>query len=582
MARTDETLMRAPRSDAAEPERLGRSSGAGRARLLLHLLTLACTGAFLLYANRDQWFFADDWDFLLRRGLTGAELSLWQPHNEHWVTVPILAWRGLIALFGFSYPPYVVALVVAVLAAAHLSWRLAAAAGADPRIASAVVLISATHAVAQQDLLFAFQLGFTGSLLFGSAQMLLALRTSRVALLLSWACGIMAVASSGVGPALTAGASVAALVRGGPKRAVLTGAVPAVAFVCWYLLLGRLAGRQAPPPSATEFVAFVGHAVVLPWTQLLGLSLGALVLLFLVVGAARSLVTKPRCRAVFVGCLAAWAFQVLLAGYGRASLGADQAGASRYLHVSLFMLAPVVAVSLTTLAADLACSTGRARVDRAGPWFVAGLVLAGVLIPGGKGLLQRAEAKEAEEAPWQRQVRAAASWLSEAPRPLLRQQVEPRFNPDVFAEPLVSAVRAGQLDTAPASQDPEAVLSARGVLQSRVDPLEGASAPGTATPATASSGLLFTGQDEPTCFRVVAEGRPGQLQLPAAALDVEVAGPPGLWALYLSDPSSGSTSLRPHEWSLGSFHLQVRAEQVLATLQFPLDWTGRVCGLRAS
>ncbi len=64
------------------------------------------------YLARRQWFFNDDWDFLAAR--TAGNLGdLFRPHNVHWSTLPILAYRGLWQLFGLRhYMPYLLGDVV--------------------------------------------------------------------------------------------------------------------------------------------------------------------------------------------------------------------------------------------------------------------------------------------------------------------------------------------------------------------------------------------------------------------------------------------------------------------------------------
>ena len=98
----------------------------------LHWASLAAAFGFLLWANRNQWFDSDEWNFLVRRRLVGsAEFEgIWAPHNKHWVTLPVLVYRLLFNVFGVrTYFPYIVLLLVLSLAVAHLLWRLLLTAG---------------------------------------------------------------------------------------------------------------------------------------------------------------------------------------------------------------------------------------------------------------------------------------------------------------------------------------------------------------------------------------------------------------------------------------------------------------------
>ena len=110
---------------------------------LLHGISLAIALPLLLWIDRHQWFSGDEWDFLVRRGVLGnSELSLWQPHNEHWSTLPILVYRGLFSIFGVrSYLPYLLVLILLHLLVAHLLWRLMLRMGVDWLVATAVAAV---------------------------------------------------------------------------------------------------------------------------------------------------------------------------------------------------------------------------------------------------------------------------------------------------------------------------------------------------------------------------------------------------------------------------------------------------------
>jgi len=88
------------------------ASGAWRRRPSWATLTFAFGIAAAVNCDvvqaRRLWFFGDDWEFMLHRGLTGhPDYGLFYPHNEHWSTLPILVFRSLYAVFGARrYMPY--------------------------------------------------------------------------------------------------------------------------------------------------------------------------------------------------------------------------------------------------------------------------------------------------------------------------------------------------------------------------------------------------------------------------------------------------------------------------------------------
>ena len=139
-----------------------------RAVVGAHLVSLAAAFLFWAYLDRNLWFFGDEWDFLTRRGLHGAYFSIWAPHNEHWSVLPILLWRAIYSLEHLSsYWPYLVPLLIAHIAVVHLLWRRCLREGADPWVATALATLFAFLGAGAEDLVWAFQIGFLSSLLFG-------------------------------------------------------------------------------------------------------------------------------------------------------------------------------------------------------------------------------------------------------------------------------------------------------------------------------------------------------------------------------------------------------------------------------
>ncbi|HEV2761257.1 MAG TPA: hypothetical protein VGV86_16980, partial [Acidimicrobiales bacterium] len=146
----------------------------GRLAVALHVVALVGGFLVLLYCNRDQWFFGDEWDFLGHRGVVGAERTIWAPHTDHWSTGPILIYRALYHRYGLlSYMPYVTVLLVLHVAVTHLLWRLMVRAGVDGPLATALSAVYVLLGAGYENLLWAFQIGFIGSVALGFAALLL-------------------------------------------------------------------------------------------------------------------------------------------------------------------------------------------------------------------------------------------------------------------------------------------------------------------------------------------------------------------------------------------------------------------------
>ena len=95
-------------------------------------------------SNRHQWFGGDEWFILTDRGLTAGpgHLGLFEPHYEHWTTVPILAYRALYSLVGLhSYVPYIALVIVVHLATVVLLWHVMVRSEIDPWVALCFVAV---------------------------------------------------------------------------------------------------------------------------------------------------------------------------------------------------------------------------------------------------------------------------------------------------------------------------------------------------------------------------------------------------------------------------------------------------------
>jgi hypothetical protein len=77
--------------------------------LPLALLCAYLVAAFFLVLfklSKYMWFNLDEWYFLAGRDATTID-GLFAPHNEHWTTLPILAFRAMYGVVGLhSYRPY--------------------------------------------------------------------------------------------------------------------------------------------------------------------------------------------------------------------------------------------------------------------------------------------------------------------------------------------------------------------------------------------------------------------------------------------------------------------------------------------
>lgn len=326
----------------------------------VHFASLVGAFAFWAWLDRGLWFFGDEWDFLITRGLRYGPTnpqSIWFPHNEHWSTLPVLLWRGLFSVFHLSsYWPYIVPVLLAQVGVMHLTWRLCRRAGVDVWVATAVVTLLGFLGAGAEDLTWGFQIGFVGSVLFGLLAFDLLDRplanqaAHRAATLASFAL-LASLMCSTIGDAMVLGAAVLAFARRPKREAVRVLALPVVAYALWFLFVGRLGltehSDQFPLSTFTDVPSYVWSGLSSALGQAFNLEgAGAAILVGLgawVVWKGGSLWQQ---NPALIGlCAAAVAFYALTA------LGRDGStvspGLSRYVYVGTALLLPVIAKLLS-------------------------------------------------------------------------------------------------------------------------------------------------------------------------------------------------------------------------------------------
>ncbi|MDT4949817.1 MAG: hypothetical protein QOJ37_2412 [Pseudonocardiales bacterium] len=341
--------------------------GCDRRYRLAHLASLTVALAVLLYAGRGLWFFYDEWDFLAYRGVFHPPMGLLTPHNEHWSTLPILAYRLLFTIFGLhTYWPYLILLLAVHLILAHLLWRAMRTTGVHPMLSVGTAAVFALLGSGAQNLLWAFQVGFVGSLCFGWGFVLCCAGRSwsRRRVLAAWALALCALMCSGLGVTTTVMGGVAALLVHGWRRAVLLVSVPAVVFAVWYATVGHGHGvalhlSRVPGYVTTGFGNAMRSFIGLPRLGTgVGVAIGVVALALAVahvLGLAGTGAQKPRVLdrlreqpvvvASVVGVVVLW----VVTAAGRAGLGHEQALSSRYVYNTVAVALPALAVALNTL-----------------------------------------------------------------------------------------------------------------------------------------------------------------------------------------------------------------------------------------
>jgi hypothetical protein len=212
----------------------------------LALLVFVVAGIYMVVAvpvvARHQWFFHDEWDFLATRS-AGNLNDLLRPNFGHWVTLPILLYRGLFNLFGLrTYLPYQLPVDVLHFTAAALLRVVMRRAGVGPWIATAAAGLYALFGSGYEDLAWGFQVTFVGALVFGLTQLILADYDGPIDRRdwLGLSAGFLSLlCASGLAIIMVAVVGVAALVRRGRAVAAFHTVPLALIYGVWWLLVGR-------------------------------------------------------------------------------------------------------------------------------------------------------------------------------------------------------------------------------------------------------------------------------------------------------------------------------------------------------
>lgn len=317
-----------------------------RARLIVVVAAAAVCGA-ILWLSRGYTFYFDEWSFILTAP-DWTWVTYLEPHNEHPVMAPRAIYAALLSTVGLrTYVPYMVVLLLLHATSALLLFELVRRRAGDVVGLACAALLLVVGA-AWEDLLWAFQIAFVGSVACGLALMLAiegTPRAGRLAVAALLAAASMAFSAIGLFFAIAAGARLI-LVRD-RRRDVLWLVPVALAFGAWYLAFGRHGAVTVPPPTAANVFRLPAYAA---W----GLA-GSAAGLVGVSGAASFAVLPVAIAAVGISwwrerpdplevsaAIGLVAFFVLT-GMSRAQLGVEQAASGRYVYIGAVLWLIVLA-----------------------------------------------------------------------------------------------------------------------------------------------------------------------------------------------------------------------------------------------
>ncbi len=243
------------------------------APLVLLGAALLASGVMLLVLTRELTFFQDTWDFLMnRRDLTVDNLL--RPHNEHIVLIPVSIELFFLHVFGMSsaLPEYL--LLIAMLLVSAVLFFVYARRRVGPWLALMGTALLLFVGPAWQDLLWPFELVFTGSILFGIAMLLALDREDTIGDALGCVFLTIAGAFSSLGIAFMAAAAVHLFVNRQERglRRVWFVAIPVLLFGLWYLGWGHDAESHMSLRNVLDSPRYVMEGMAVSLESLLGLS----------------------------------------------------------------------------------------------------------------------------------------------------------------------------------------------------------------------------------------------------------------------------------------------------------------------
>ena len=530
----------------------------------LHYLSLPVAFAGLLWYTRRQYFTGDDWEFIHRVIPGVGNLGMFAPHNEHWSTLPLTAYKVLFAVVGVrSYIPYLAVLLAVHVLAAHLLWRIMLRAGADALVATAIASLFMVLGAGAENISWAFQIGFVGALAAGLGMVLAMLENTPRRLALGWLLGVVSVMCSGLGPVMVAAAAFTVLLKFGWRRAFLTAVVPAAVYVVWWVMVGRhITSPPLPRGSLADVPDYMFTGMTSAAAGITGLRfVGALLLLPL----AWWVITRAR-RSSDQAAIMALAATTLLfffvVGLGRVGLGVEESKTSRYVYITAVLLLPAAAVAASQLIRRQVVAA--AIVALAVAWAgVHNLHALQLNVQGLTGPRQHAEARI-----------ILASHLVADGATIFRGQPESATSPDLTTSDVVYLVQNHDLpDDSPIPPDAFDIVSVAANIQMTSSPsplLSGGAV--VLTPRTGAT--LMPGS--PTCIQagVITPGAPAAVRLvfssPASVLIRATSG--SLITVRLVATPSSKVESPPHPFPFdasGAMYLNVSLAGSAAIVDVP-------------
>jgi hypothetical protein len=317
----------------------------------LYIAAAAGAAVFICVLQTDLTFWTDEWSFLILRDGFGAD-ALLEPHNDHIVVAPAAIYRVLVELFGLDSPrPFqLVGVALHITATTLVFVYVRRRCGEWLALAAALPLL--VLGSSWLNLLFPFQIAFTGALACGVGALLALDRDDRRGDVIACALLVLGVLFNALILAFTVAVAVIVGARPDRLRRAWVVAIPVAVFGLWWLAYGREAETAVTLSQVLTSPQYIVDGIASSISSLLGftgsqtgdgadesaLGWGRALLVVIIVLAAWRLRGRGRPSwwliAAVAGLLALW----FLLGANRAELRPPESGRYQYLGVVLLIL----------------------------------------------------------------------------------------------------------------------------------------------------------------------------------------------------------------------------------------------------
>ncbi len=312
---------------------------------------LLASTAVLVWHARTLWFFGDEWDFLYHRALSGGDgPGLLAPHNEHWSTIPLVLYRVMWHVVGLQHYQLWVLMPILTLMVGSVAMYVLLRRAEVPAWTAVICGLVLAWNGAGEDTLWAFQVGFLGSLTAGIIACLVVQESRSLrGLVLANVMALVALMCSGLGVPMVAWMTLFAVLLRGWRVGLAVGVVPTLTYAAWYAAYGVSATEatdQLPDASASAFLAYVWAGISQVWDVTTGMPQVGVVVFLGLAAAAFLTTTTDKLHALAVSGVVTTLFGYTMLAVSRAKFGVEQAASLRYVPLGLILTLPAFAIAV--------------------------------------------------------------------------------------------------------------------------------------------------------------------------------------------------------------------------------------------